>query len=406
MDLKEALIKRKEAEVKLIGKALVDDEFHKSFMENPRATLEKESGQSLPGGLMVKVFEEESNTVTIILPRKPQEAKAAGELSGEALYEALEGIIEMSEFPKAMQEALKAHKEFEMNLAFKALEDDGFRQALLESPKELLEQETRKPFPPGLTIQVFEEELNTVTLVLPKKPPVALKEAFMNLIKRKEAEAKLIGKALVDGEFRKSFMENPKATLEKESGQSLPGGLTVNVVEEESNMVTIVLPRKPRGADAAGELSSEALYEALEGIAGISEFPEAMQEALQKRKAFEINLILKALEDDGFRQALLENPKEFLEQETRKPLPPGLTIQVFEEESNTVTLVLPKKPSEISEDEELSDEALGHVAGGTYGGLYGGLYGGYGGLGLYGGYSSYYGYYGGYYGGYGSGYTT
>jgi hypothetical protein len=86
------------------------------------------------------------------------------------------------------------------------------------------------------------------------------------LSKRKENEAKIIAKALEDNEFRKELLENPKAALEKESGKSFPDGLSVQILEEDANSVTIVLPKLPESMDSVSELSDEALEQVAGGV--------------------------------------------------------------------------------------------------------------------------------------------
>ena len=86
--------------------------------------------------------------------------------------------------------------------------------------------------------------------------------------------------------------------------------------------------------------------------------------AVSKLKDFEAKIIAKALEDDRFRQKLIGDPKGTLASEAGKDLPEGLVVKVQEEEANTLTIVLPKKPAEATAEDELSDEALEKAAGG------------------------------------------
>ena len=90
-----------------------------------------------------------------------------------------------------------------------------------------------------------------------------------------------------------------------------------------------------------------------------------LKEAVRKRKEFEADLITKAMEDDDFRKELLVSPQEVIEKETGKKIPEGLKVKVIEEEPNSVTIVLPRKPSEAETTEELSDDNLEKVAGGV-----------------------------------------
>lgn len=70
-------------------------------------------------------------------------------------------------------------------------------------------------------------------------------------------------------------------------------------------------------------------------------------------------IIAKAMQDDGYRQELLINPKQAIHREFGKELPPGLDVRVVEESANVVYLVLPARPAG-----ELSDHDLASVAGG------------------------------------------
>lgn len=91
---------------------------------------------------------------------------------------------------------------------------------------------------------------------------------LMDLIKkRKEFETKIIAKALEDSEFRGQLLKNPKAVIEKETGKSLPEGLSISIVEEEPNTVKLVLPKQPKTADMTGELNDEALEQVAGGLA-------------------------------------------------------------------------------------------------------------------------------------------
>ncbi|MBD2131924.1 NHLP leader peptide family natural product precursor [Sphaerospermopsis sp. FACHB-1094] len=87
-------------------------------------------------------------------------------------------------------------------------------------------------------------------------------------------------------------------------------------------------------------------------------------EALSKRSEFENQLVIKAYEDEAFRQQLLADPKTIYEQELGTNIPDSFKIQVVEELPNTIYMVLPRKTEEVGAEGELSDEALEAVAGG------------------------------------------
>ncbi|MNR86863.1 hypothetical protein D3C72_177200 [compost metagenome] len=70
-------------------------------------------------------------------------------------------------------------------------------------------------------------------------------------------------------------------------------------------------------------------------------------------------LMLKAAQDEAFRDALHQAPKATLEAYLGTRFPEGFTINIVENSATELTLVLPPKLSD-----ELSDEALASVAGG------------------------------------------
>ena len=84
----------------------------------------------------------------------------------------------------------------------------------------------------------------------------------------------------------------------------------------------------------------------------------------QSRVEFERRLVQRRLEDESFRQRLLDEPKGTLEQELGRRLPEGLEVRVVEESVDTIYLVLPSASVAGEGGGELSDEGLEAVAGG------------------------------------------
>lgn len=83
------------------------------------------------------------------------------------------------------------------------------------------------------------------------------------------------------------------------------------------------------------------------------------------RKEFESRIITRANEDESFRQLLLDDPKQAIQQEFIEQIPDGINIYVHEEEEDTYHFVIPWNPFSIPDD-ELSDDQLEIIAGGTY----------------------------------------
>ena len=81
------------------------------------------------------------------------------------------------------------------------------------------------------------------------------------------------------------------------------------------------------------------------------------------RAEIERALVQRSMEDEDFRQKLLDDPKGTLEQELETQLPEGVEVRVVEESAQSIYLVLPSA-SPLGQGEELSDQALEEVAGG------------------------------------------
>ena len=88
------------------------------------------------------------------------------------------------------------------------------------------------------------------------------------------------------------------------------------------------------------------------------------KEALKARDDFESKLTMKAWEDDAFRKEFLANPRKVLAKEFGQEVPTSLNIEVVEETANKICFVLPRKPTTVTADGVLSDEALENVAAG------------------------------------------
>jgi hypothetical protein len=81
----------------------------------------------------------------------------------------------------------------------------------------------------------------------------------------------------------------------------------------------------------------------------------------------ERRIVQRSIEDDAFRQRLLDDPKGAVEQELGARLPEGVRVEAVEETQDTIYLVLPATPMEGAEGRELSDQQLESVAGGAWG---------------------------------------
>ena len=84
------------------------------------------------------------------------------------------------------------------------------------------------------------------------------------------------------------------------------------------------------------------------------------------RTEMERRLIERSLDDEVFRQRLLDDPKAVVEQELGARLPEDLRVVAVEETADTIYLVLPST-SPVGEGGGLADRELEAVAGGDAG---------------------------------------
>ena len=78
-------------------------------------------------------------------------------------------------------------------------------------------------------------------------------------------------------------------------------------------------------------------------------------------------LIEKSVEDDAFRQRLIEDPKGAVEEELGRRLPEEVRVVTVEESADTIYLVLPSTSMAGGEGGALSDQELESVAGASPG---------------------------------------
>jgi hypothetical protein len=84
-----------------------------------------------------------------------------------------------------------------------------------------------------------------------------------------------------------------------------------------------------------------------------------------ERAEMERRLIERGLQDESFRQSLLQDPRTAIEEELGTRLPEEVVVVAVEETANTIYLVLPPATSRATSQGggELSDRELESVAG-------------------------------------------
>src|SRR5215213_9196264 len=82
------------------------------------------------------------------------------------------------------------------------------------------------------------------------------------------------------------------------------------------------------------------------------------------RAEMERRLVQRSIEEESFRQRLLDDPKGAVEDELGTRLPEEVRVVAVEETQDTIYLVLPSTSMAGGEAGELSDQQLESVAGG------------------------------------------
>ena len=82
-------------------------------------------------------------------------------------------------------------------------------------------------------------------------------------LSRQEMKSLIVQRAWKDDGFRDEFVADPKATIEKYSGQKLPAEVTILAHPEDDKTIHFVIPPKPANAD---QLSDEDLEKVAGGI--------------------------------------------------------------------------------------------------------------------------------------------
>ena len=85
------------------------------------------------------------------------------------------------------------------------------------------------------------------------------------------------------------------------------------------------------------------------------------------RSEIERTIVQRSIEDEDFRQRLLDDPKGTVDREMGIRLPEGIEVRAVQETKDTIYLVLPSASPLGDQGGELSEEELEAVAGGVGG---------------------------------------
>ncbi len=78
----------------IMARAMKDETFRQVLLSNPRETLERELGITLPAGINVQVHEDTPTTIHLVLPMQPLTGEPQ-ELSDKDLERAVGGVLQI-----------------------------------------------------------------------------------------------------------------------------------------------------------------------------------------------------------------------------------------------------------------------------------------------------------------------
>ena len=83
---------------------------------------------------------------------------------------------------------------------------------------------------------------------------------------RQQLEQQLVQKAMKDESFRKQLIEDPRASIETETGMKIPESITIEILEEDHHSFYIILPAQNK--EVEGELTDTDLEQVAGGYTG------------------------------------------------------------------------------------------------------------------------------------------
>jgi hypothetical protein len=170
------------------------------------------------------------------------------------------------EFKSSSRVGVLTRRDIERNLIKNALEDESFKNDLLNNPKPTIDAQFDLQLPDSFQVEVLEETDELVYLILPFNPyqdvpePELMGALGMNLndlaglmLEQQngtvagdwQKTVNLIVRAWKDNDFKANLLAEPEQTLAAELGMSLSEGVKIRVLEESPQKVYIVIPFLP-----------------------------------------------------------------------------------------------------------------------------------------------------------------
>ena len=178
------------------SKAMQDEAFKQSLLADPKAVLSEELGQAIPENIEVSVVEETSDTRYLVIPPQPDMQYVIERAWQDPIFKqnllsepkstlAQIGIIadenqeikvkEETDFQRyiLLEEQITEGKEETEPLSalkVKASLDNTFKQKLIQSPRQTIEEELGLTLPSWVEVEVLEETPNISYFIIPHLP--------------------------------------------------------------------------------------------------------------------------------------------------------------------------------------------------------------------------------------------
>jgi hypothetical protein len=154
---------------------------------------------------------------------------------------------------------------------------------------------------------------------------------------RRAIEESLVTRALRDEDFRREFVLTPRAVVGRELGALMDSALSVEVLDESTGTVFVVVPRNPYEHLDGDQLKELGLT--LEDVATWAlEQQRTGLPASQESAA----VLARAWVDDSYYRELVADPRGFLSRELDIEIPDDVEVEVRRESEREVFIVLPE----------------------------------------------------------------
>lgn len=174
-------------------------------------------------------------------------------------------------------------------------------------------------------------------------------------ITRNEIEAKLISKALKEEAFKSLLLSNPHLAICQLFDIEVAQDLKIEVVEETSSVIYLVLPNNPYAGLSENELVSSLGMNLLQ----VAELVLNQQKGLApENKQKNVEMVAKAWKDNSYKKLLLADPALVLKEELDEEVGKGVEVVVLEETADKIFLVIPESIEAVLEEKVVDTQFL------------------------------------------------